>query len=188
MLHNGERVRHPNRIRELRDKLGLTAKETAFRCAPPTTESQIVKLEKSRTSLSQGWMYRLAPALSCRPWDILPEAATMRPIDEVKALWPQLTAAERVAFAVELSLTLPSGLPPPATPQKDQEPAPQPSAAAPPKPSEARPAAPAEAPAELVKLVDIVWETDGRCILTIFKTGSHAIVVPVAPQRRQAED
>lgn len=146
----------------------------AAQCKPPTTESQLVKLEKSQTSLSQRWMYRLAPALRCRPWDVLPEAAEMSPAEEIRALWPQLTAEERVAFAVELSHSLPpdlaSGVSDPP-PKNDNE-----------TDAAADPFSGVEA-----KLVDLVWEADGRVVLTVFKSArDNAIIVPVVTDRPAA--
>lgn len=98
----------------------------------------------------------------------------MAPAEEIRALWPQLTAEERVAFAVELSRSLPAELAAPGAaaipdpPLKDED-----------EPAAADPFAGVSA-----KLVDVVWEPDGRCTLTVFRSArDNAIVVPVVTDR-----
>ena len=60
----------PNRIRELRDRIGLSQGELA-RLAH-TDPSTISKLEKGTRGLDQHWMRRLAPHLGATPADLLP--------------------------------------------------------------------------------------------------------------------
>lgn len=51
------------RLKELREEAGLSMDELAAACHPPTTSSQISKLEKGGVKLSPEWARRLAPAL-----------------------------------------------------------------------------------------------------------------------------
>ena len=60
-----------NKIKELRADRGWSMQELADNCDPPTTASQINKLEKGRVQLNEGWMRRLAAALECYPLDLL---------------------------------------------------------------------------------------------------------------------
>ncbi|MCW5698770.1 MAG: helix-turn-helix transcriptional regulator [Rhodospirillales bacterium] len=60
-----------NRIRELREGRGWTMEELAVRVAPPTTASQISKLEKGRRKLTYEWMQKLALTLGCYPQDLV---------------------------------------------------------------------------------------------------------------------
>lgn len=67
----------PNRLRELRLRAGLSLEKLAERCKPPTTKAQIKKLEQGPgppgVKMDIVWMYRLAAALGCKPYDLLPE-------------------------------------------------------------------------------------------------------------------
>lgn len=60
-----------NRIRELREEAGLSMDELGARCTPKATGSQINKLEKGHTQLTQDWIYRVAAALEIHPLEIL---------------------------------------------------------------------------------------------------------------------
>ena len=60
----------PNRIRELREAIGLTQTELArLANAHPTA---LNKLEKGSRGLDQDWMRRLAPHLKVTPAELLP--------------------------------------------------------------------------------------------------------------------
>jgi transcriptional regulator with XRE-family HTH domain len=65
----------PNRIRELRVGLGLSMAKLGLRCLPPTTASEINKLEKGQVQLTERWLHRLGPALGCEPAEILNNSA-----------------------------------------------------------------------------------------------------------------
>lgn len=61
----------PNRIRELREALGMSQAELARRAnTHPTT---LNKVENGSRGLDQAWLRRLAPHLSCAPADLLPD-------------------------------------------------------------------------------------------------------------------
>ena len=61
----------PNRIRELRDALGISQAELARRAN--VTPSALNKVELGTRGLDQDWMRRLAPHLGVAPADLLPE-------------------------------------------------------------------------------------------------------------------
>ena len=58
-----------NRIREWRDAIGITQEDLARLVG--TGQSQINKLEKGERCLDKDWLLKLAPALKCRPIDLL---------------------------------------------------------------------------------------------------------------------
>jgi transcriptional regulator with XRE-family HTH domain len=91
-------VEHPNRINELRLLLGLRIADVARRCR--ATDSQIYKLEHSRTALTQDWMYRLAAALECAPLELLPDGGMLNPEEHETLVWLRgLDPATRARFA-----------------------------------------------------------------------------------------
>jgi len=61
----------PNRLKELREAAGLSMLQLAALVRPPTTDSQINKLEKSRVNLTHDWMMKLADALQVNPIDLI---------------------------------------------------------------------------------------------------------------------
>lgn len=61
----------PNRIRELREEIGMAQAELARRAN--VTPSAINKVESGERGLDQDWMRRLAPHLGCAPADLLPD-------------------------------------------------------------------------------------------------------------------
>ena len=62
----------PNRIRELREARGWSEAKLGELCVPPMTATQIDKREKGITAVSIPDMYRIARALDCASWDLLP--------------------------------------------------------------------------------------------------------------------
>lgn len=62
----------PNRIRELREARGWSEAKLGAACIPPMTATQIDKREKGITAVSIPDMYRIARALECASWDLLP--------------------------------------------------------------------------------------------------------------------
>ena len=70
-------VATPNRIRELRDALGLTQKEVGARVG--LSSAQISRLEKGERPLSVPWMNRLARVLGCTPAELLAEQSSEEP-------------------------------------------------------------------------------------------------------------
>jgi transcriptional regulator with XRE-family HTH domain len=60
-----------NRIRELREEIGMSQAELARRAN--THPSALNKVESGARGLDQDWMRRLAPLLGCAPADLLPD-------------------------------------------------------------------------------------------------------------------
>jgi transcriptional regulator with XRE-family HTH domain len=75
-----------NRIRELREKAGLTVQQLAERCEPPTSQPQITRLEAGKRRLTVEWMHRIATALGVRPEDLIAPAPMARFSDDVKPI------------------------------------------------------------------------------------------------------
>lgn len=80
-----------NRVRALRLERGLTTVELAERVG--TSNQQIGRLERGERRLTQDWMSRLADALACEPWELLPEAPDLSAeelsaLEDLKALDP----------------------------------------------------------------------------------------------------
>jgi transcriptional regulator with XRE-family HTH domain len=59
-----------NRIRELREERGLSQQQLAELLVPPTSKTQISKLELSQRRLSDAWLQRLGRALACHPAEL----------------------------------------------------------------------------------------------------------------------
>lgn len=70
-----------NRIREIREALGMTGEELAQRVG--TTSAQIYKLERGERRLTADWMARIAEALGCSPADLIQNAITAEFKDDV---------------------------------------------------------------------------------------------------------
>jgi transcriptional regulator with XRE-family HTH domain len=69
---------HPgNRIRELRRKIGLTAKELAERIN--TTESTVSRIESGKQNLTQAWLIKIASALGVKLTEILEDDSVEAP-------------------------------------------------------------------------------------------------------------
>jgi transcriptional regulator with XRE-family HTH domain len=66
-----ERANMRNRIKELREQRGWTLDELAQRIVPPTTASQISKLERAERRLDTGWIERIAAAFGVDPLVLL---------------------------------------------------------------------------------------------------------------------
>lgn len=66
----------PNRIREQREKKGLSQADLAEKCA--TTKQQIGRLEAGRRKLSRVWLTKIAKALEVRVVDLLPSDPNIR--------------------------------------------------------------------------------------------------------------
>jgi hypothetical protein len=87
---------YPNRIAEIRLARGMRASDLARACDPPVSNPSVIsKLENSVIPLTQGWCYRLAQPLQCRPWDFFPEVTEMPVSDQIVALWRQLDKPAR---------------------------------------------------------------------------------------------
>lgn len=71
-----------NRLRELREALGLSSDELATRVG--TTGSQIRRLEAGTRRLTIDWMDRIAEALECSPSDLMVHAVATAVTDEVE--------------------------------------------------------------------------------------------------------
>jgi transcriptional regulator with XRE-family HTH domain len=90
----------PNRIKELREKAGMTLQQVAD--ASGTSLQQIHKLENAERRLTDEWMRRIAAALGVHPAALLIEFSQGQhgrneTVDEVLLLeaWRLFTLAER---------------------------------------------------------------------------------------------
>ena len=79
-------MRYPNRIRELRKRLGLSQAALAERIG--SSQPQIDRLEKNGRRLTDDWMRRLAAALECEPADILPLPGDVPPLPAPPIAFP----------------------------------------------------------------------------------------------------
>lgn len=110
----------PNRIRELRDAAGLSMDGLAARCSPPTSASQINKLEKGHVNLTTDWMRRLAAVLGVDPVEILAPIPKLTPIEQALVAKfreldePDRVTVYRVADAMAQTTTKPRPETPPS--------------------------------------------------------------------------
>lgn len=79
------KVIHANNIMALRRRRGMSAAQLAAAVVPPSTDSQIYKLEKGETALTLNWMIRVAAGLGCPLHELLPGAG-MQDAEEVELL------------------------------------------------------------------------------------------------------
>jgi transcriptional regulator with XRE-family HTH domain len=76
-----------NRIKELREALGLSQQQLAARVG--TSQPQIDRLEGGTRKLTEDWMRRLAKALHCKPADLLTIAVMAEFDNEVEPFFPE---------------------------------------------------------------------------------------------------
>lgn len=95
----------PNRIREMREKRGLSQEALARACN--TTNQEIGMLERSERRLTVDWMADIARALDVRMRDLLIEEETDLVRDVAVVSW-----VEAGAFARRLTPTHPKAHPP----------------------------------------------------------------------------
>ena len=88
-----------NRIKTLRKDRGWSMEQLAEACNPPTTASQINKLEKGQRKLNDEWLERLAKALGVKPYELLGQW-TAEAEDEQKLLerYRRLSLKEKKNF------------------------------------------------------------------------------------------
>jgi transcriptional regulator with XRE-family HTH domain len=88
------------KLREARNARGLTLQQVGQRCDPPTTSSQIWKLETGRRQLKTEWVGKLARALQCEQCEITDELTMMVSLEERAMLvkWRSLPATQRDAI------------------------------------------------------------------------------------------
>jgi len=72
-----------NNIEKFRKERGWSMEQLAEACDPPTTASQINKLEKSQRQMDVEWVGRLCKALRARPHALVPGLASLYPPDIV---------------------------------------------------------------------------------------------------------
>ncbi|MCM8734612.1 helix-turn-helix transcriptional regulator [Azospirillum sp. A1-3] len=65
-------MKHPNRIKELREARGLSLQSLAD--AVNSSPQQMSRLERGERRLSDHWMALIAPALGVEPWELMPGA------------------------------------------------------------------------------------------------------------------
>jgi transcriptional regulator with XRE-family HTH domain len=102
----------PNRIRELREAIGMSQAELARRAN--VTPSALNKLELGSRGLDQDWMRRLAPILGVAPADLLPLEDNPDVLsDEERVLierFRSASARDRATLARVADAVLPFGL------------------------------------------------------------------------------
>lgn len=90
----------PNRIREIREQLGLSQAQLADKVG--CSQTQIDRLEKGTRDLSDHWKRRLATAMGVAPWDLLPvddQPPRITPEEQaILELYRGLTDHERAQF------------------------------------------------------------------------------------------
>lgn len=87
----------PNRIAVLRKRASLSQERLAE--SLNTGRSTIVKLERGDMTLSQDWMERIARAVGCEPWELLPTAPSLSKEDlEMLARFQAQPPERRKAF------------------------------------------------------------------------------------------
>ena len=109
---------HMNKIKALREERGWSMARLAEACHPPTTASQINKLEKGKVRLTVDWMRRLADALECHQLDIMDGGpAMLKPREKALVnLFRGLSEEEQKAFYGAAS-----ALAKPSTPDDDDD-------------------------------------------------------------------
>jgi transcriptional regulator with XRE-family HTH domain len=88
-------MRRMNRIREFRERSGLTGEELAERIG--TSSAQIYKLETGQRRLTQAWLEKLADALGCRAVDLIENVPRFGP-DDVADMLNELDPAIGMAM------------------------------------------------------------------------------------------
>jgi transcriptional regulator with XRE-family HTH domain len=82
---NAESERPKNNLRSIRDSRGLTQDEVARMVNPPTTKSQISKLENLSLRLNDIWVSKLCEALGVTPDTLMmegvPVSGGFKPVD-----------------------------------------------------------------------------------------------------------
>ena len=71
-----------NRIKELREKMGISQEKLALGAEPPTTKAQISKLEKGDRKLTVQWAIRLSVPLECHWTELVGEEHDLLSPDE----------------------------------------------------------------------------------------------------------
>ena len=106
MGRKAKQLERPNRIFELRDRLGMS--QEALAEAANTTSSQISKLEKGERRLTVEWMYRLAPALNVAPSDLmLPGEEEPPPPDPILSVVEAATMPASTIEPADIEIPLP---------------------------------------------------------------------------------
>lgn len=81
-----------NRIRELREALGMSAEELAEKVCetrPGTTQPTITRIETGERKLTVQWMQHFAKALNVRPIDLIAAATIADFVDETEPYVPE---------------------------------------------------------------------------------------------------
>lgn len=86
-----------NRIREIRERHGLSAAQLAERVG--TTQPQITRLERGERRLTVDWMQRIAAALNCDPMDLVAATLAKASGDEAVPFSPPEIGAAAAALS-----------------------------------------------------------------------------------------
>jgi len=107
--------KHPNRMEAIRNARGYSRKQMALLLG--CHESQVFKVERGDTPMTLDWLYRVATALHCLPFELLPlwEQPSIKKVT-IERLWSDLSEADRAETLANLRKTSPElrAAPPPA--------------------------------------------------------------------------
>lgn len=84
-----------NNIKNIREQRGISKAELGKRCA--TDAAMISRLESGERNLTLDWMGKLANALGCAPWELLPQSwqPTANSIDDTERFFRILRGVNR---------------------------------------------------------------------------------------------
>lgn len=92
-----EKAHPPNRLRELRERVGLTQAQLGGMVG--VSGETIAKLERQERGLDLTWMVRLAPHLGVEPWALVPGAPEFSPkLLEILRLFEAFTPESQQAL------------------------------------------------------------------------------------------
>ncbi|NQW01660.1 MAG: helix-turn-helix domain-containing protein [Rhodospirillales bacterium] len=94
-----------NRLKEFRNKAGLTQAELAERARIPQ-RNYLSKLENGTVTLSEKWAIKLAPVLGCTPAELIFTDSEMRHTDPPVNIFPTQTPAT-IPMASDMKTDLP---------------------------------------------------------------------------------
>jgi transcriptional regulator with XRE-family HTH domain len=89
-------MKHPNRIRYLRERLGLNQKQLAERMG--VNQQDISRYDRGDSELTVEWLHRFAKALGVHPMDLIDQVAMSNLRDEVEPV--TATGLSRAVLAI----------------------------------------------------------------------------------------
>lgn len=93
-------MKHPNRIRELRERRDLSLQALADMVG--SSAQQMHRLERGERRLSDHWMERLAPVLGVKAWELMTDAPTAdADVDELMRIYTSLDDERRARLKAD---------------------------------------------------------------------------------------